>query len=98
MTMRKQELVNTLSEKTNFTKKDVRIFLAALEEITVETLQADREITLMNGLTVSRVFKESRPTRNPSTGEAIMSKAKYHPKCKFGKFMKESVNPVEVAF
>ena len=91
----KGEFVTAISNKTGFTKTDVRTFIDALEEVTVETLRSGKALTLIQGLTLSRVFKESRPSRNPRTGEQIMTRAKYVPKCKFGRFMKNSVDTQE---
>ena len=89
--MKKDEFVTAISEKTGFTKTDVRTFLIALQEVTVDGLRADKTVPVMKGMTLSRIFKNPRPTRNPQTGETMMTKAKYVPKCKFGKFLKESV-------
>lgn len=90
--MKKDEFIVAIAEKTGFTKKDVRAVLDAMQDVTIDAINEDKAVKLMNGITLTRVFKEAHPSRNPSTGETITVPAKYVPKCKIGKFLKDSVN------
>jgi nucleoid DNA-binding protein len=56
-----------------------------------ETLKDD-EIKLMDGVTLSAVYKEATTARNPMDGSVVNVPAKYAPKCKFGAAIKKVIN------
>lgn len=89
--MTKTELVKVVAGKTGFTQKDVKAVMEAVQEVVFTTLKDD-EIKLMDGITLSSVYKEATTARNPQTGEPIAVDARYAPKCKFGKAIKDAIN------
>ena len=89
--MTKTELVKVIAGKTGFTQKDVKAVMEAVQEVVFTTLK-DEEIKLMDGITLSSVYKEATTARNPQTGETVAVDARYAPKCKFGKAIKDAIN------
>lgn len=89
--MNKTELVKAMAEKTGFTQKDIKVVMEALQDVVFDTLK-NEEIKLMDGVTLSAVYKEATTARNPMTGATVDVPAKYAPKCKFGKSIKDAIN------
>lgn len=89
--MTKTELVKVVAGKTGFTQKDVKAVMEAVQEVVFETLKDD-EIKLMDGVTLSAVYKEATTARNPMDGSVVNVPAKYAPKCKFGAAIKKVIN------
>ena len=89
--MNKTELIKTISEKVGFTQKDVRSIMEALQDVVYGTIKAE-EVKIMDGVTLSAVFKEATTARNPMDGSVVQVPAKYAPKCKFGKAIKDAIN------
>ena len=89
--MTKTELVKAVAGKTGFTQKDVKAVMEGLQEVVFETLK-NEEIKLMDGVTLSAVYKEATTARNPMDGSTVNVPAKYAPKCKFGAAIKNAIN------
>ena len=89
--MNKVELVKAIADKTGFTQKDVKAVMESMQEVVFATLKED-EIKLMDGITLCAVYKEATTARNPMDGSTVNVPAKYAPKCKFGKAIKDAVN------
>lgn len=89
--MNKTEFYKAVAEKTGMTQKDTKIVFEAAQEILFETVKAEEEVKMFDGVTFSRAYKEARTSRNPRTGENINVPAKYVPKVKIGKSFKDAV-------
>ena len=89
--MKKSEFVKAIAEKTGFTQSDIREVLKAVQDVTYEGIQNDDEIKIINGVTLTRVLREPRTITSPLVGGTMDVPAKYIPKCKFGRAMKEAV-------
>jgi DNA-binding protein HU-beta len=89
--MTKTELVKAIAVKTGFTQKDVKEVLEATQEVVFATIK-DEEVKLMDGVTLSAVYKEATTARNPMDGSVVNVPAKYAPKCRFGKPIKDAIN------
>ena len=89
--MNKTELIKTVAEKAGYTQKDVKTVMETLQEVVYDTIKTE-EVKLMDGVTLSAVFKEATTARNPMNGSTVQVPAKYVPKCKFGKGIKDAVN------
>ena len=77
----KTEILNTLSEATGLTKKDIAGVLEALEALIAKSLskKGPRAFALPGLLKIKVVHKKAtkaRPGINPATGEQITIKAK----------------------
>lgn len=89
--MNRTELIKAVAEKSGFTQKDVKAVMETLQEVVYGTIKTE-EVKLMDGVTLSAVFKEATTARNPMDGSTVQVSAKYAPKCKFGKAIKDSIN------
>lgn len=89
--MTKKELIDKIVNATGITKKDTTAVLEALKEITYSALANHDEIKIFEGLILGTIFRESTVRRNPHTGERIQVEAKYVPKARFGKRIKDLV-------
>ena len=89
--MTKVELVKVVADKTGYTQKDVKAVMEAVQDVVFATIKED-EVKLMDGITLSAVYKEATTARNPMDGSIVNVPAKYAPKCKFGKAIKDAIN------
>jgi DNA-binding protein HU-beta len=89
--MNKNDLINSLSEETMFSKKDIARVLEAMKRVLVRTLKKGGKVQ-WSGLGTFLVTR--RPQRagiNPATKERIILAETMVPKFKAGKNLKEQV-------
>lgn len=90
--MNKAELISTVAEKAELTKKDaekaVGAFLAAIEE----TLAKGDKVQLVGFGTFEIRERAARKGRNPQTGEEINIEAARVPVFKAGKALRDAVS------
>jgi DNA-binding protein HU-beta len=87
--MTKTELINTLAEKLDGDRKNVRDFLEALESTVVSEMKAMGEVPLP-GLGKFKVQqRKARMGRNPATGEPLSIPAKTVVKFTLAKAIKD---------
>lgn len=89
--MNKTELIKAIADKTGFTQKDVKTVMETLQDVVYSTIKTE-EVKLMDSVSLSAVYKEATTARNPMTGATVNVPAKYAPKCKFGKSIKDALN------
>lgn len=89
--MTKSELISTLSDKADVSKKEAETVLNTFMGTVIDTLKKGEEVALTGFGTFSVKKRAARMGRNPQTGEAIKIKAAKVPKFKAGKNLKESV-------
>ena len=89
--MNKQELVNKVSEITEFTKKDSAKVVDAVFNSIAEELAIGGDIKIAGFGTFSVKERAARKGRNPKTGEEIDIAASKAPVFKSAKALKESV-------
>lgn len=89
--MTKQELIDSIANKTGQSKKDIEASLQALSDTITETLQDGGDVTIphVGKLTVKE--KAARNGRNPKTGEGITIPAKRVPAFSAAKALKDTV-------
>lgn len=85
---KKEDLVDMLSQKTGFYKKNMLDVANALEEIIIECLQAatfdhDSELRLAPGVIIRGKRKPAGDAKDPRTGEKIISPEKVIPSAVF---------------
>lgn len=90
--MNKTELINSMSEKANLTKKDAEAALKAFIESVEETLEKKEKVQLVGFGTFETRERAAREGNNPRTKEKIMIPASTVPAFKAGKEFKERVN------
>ena len=90
--MSRKELIQVVSDKTNFTKKDTEALIKASEETIIETLTNREKVTLTGFGTFDTADRAERLGRNPKTQEEITIAASVAPKFNAGKTLKDAVN------
>ena len=90
--MNKTELVASVSESSNLSKKDVQAvvdgFLAAIEN----SLKNGEKVALVGFGTFETAKREARTGRNPQTGHALEIPAKTVPKFSAGKTLRDALS------
>lgn len=89
--MNKAELVSSVAEKTDLTKKDVEKAVAGILDTITETLARGEKVQLVGFGTFETRERAARKGRNPQTGEEIQIAATNVPVFKAGKALRESV-------
>ena len=90
--MNKVELIEKISAKTGLEKKEVLKVLDAFEAVTIEALQAGKEVTLTGFGTFIAKFRSARGGVNPQKpSERIQIPAVTVPKFRAGKTLKDSL-------
>lgn len=90
--MNKTELVASIAEKTQLSKKDSEIALKAFIDVVSEQLKKGEKIQLVGFGTFEVSDRAARTGKNPQTGEVINIPASKAPKFKAGKALKDMVN------
>jgi len=90
--MNKTELVATIVEKTELSKKDAEKAVKAFTEVVADELKKGEKIQLVGFGTFEVADRPAREGRNPKTGETMTIAASKTPKFKAGKALKDMVN------
>ena len=83
--MNKTELVATIAEKAEISKKDAERALNAFTDTVSDALREGDKIQLVG-------FGAERTGRNPQSGETMVIPASKIPKFKAGKALKDAIN------
>ena len=83
--MNKAELITSMAEKSQLTKKDAETALKAFIDSVQEALENGEKVQLVGFGTFSVSKRAARNGRNPQTGAVIKIKAKKVAKFKAGK-------------
>ena len=88
MTITREEMIDLLSEKSGYYKKDVRELLHCMDEVVFEKLcevddNNDVTIQLVQGIKVSTHVVPERDRVDPRTQKPIVVKPTVKPACKF---------------
>ena len=95
--MKRKELVDELSVRTGFYKKNILEILDALDDVIVENMSMAKktkpsEVYLSNGFVFGGKYSPRHEVRNPQTGEMVMTPAKYVPYAKFKSSFRKKIN------
>lgn len=90
--MNKVGLIDVVSKKTGFTKKDTGAVVDALVEAVIEASVAGEEVSIAGFGKFSVTERAAREGRNPATGETIQIEASKSPKFKAATAYKTAVN------
>ena len=90
--MNKADLVSSVAEKTELTKKDAEKAVNAIFQSIEESLAKGDKVQLVGFGTFETKERAARIGRNPRTGEEIKIPATKVPGFKAGKALKESVS------
>lgn len=90
--MNKSELITSMSDKCDLSKKDLEKALKAFEEAVTEELVAGGKVQLVGFGTFDVVERAAREGRNPRTGATMNIEASRAPRFKAGKVLKDTIN------
>ncbi|WP_297713331.1 HU family DNA-binding protein [Clostridium sp.] len=90
--MNKAELITSMAEKSQLTKKDAEAALKAFIDSVQEALESGEKVQLVGFGTFETRERAAREGRNPRTKETINIPASTVPVFKAGKEFKERVN------
>lgn len=90
--MNKSELITSMAEKSQLTKKNAELALKAFIETVEETLSEGEKVQLVGFGTFETRDRAERKGRNPRTKEEILIPASTVPVFKAGKEFKDIVN------
>ena len=90
--MNKAELITSMAEKSQLTKKDAEAALKAFIDSVQEALEGGDKVQLVGFGTFETRERAAREGRNPRTKETISIPASTVPVFKAGKEFKERVN------
>lgn len=83
-------IIKMIADKTEYTQKDIKAFLAVAEPVLLEALKAGKSFKIMD-VTVSLVDVAERTARNLQTGEMMTVPAHKKVSFKPSKALKETV-------
>ncbi|KJS23277.1 MAG: DNA-binding protein [Clostridiaceae bacterium BRH_c20a] len=89
--MNKTELISSVAEKSELTKKDAEKAVSALFASVEEALARGEKVQLVGFGTFEVRDRKARTGRNPQTGEEIQIPAAKVPAFKAGKSLKDAV-------
>ena len=90
--MNKTELVESMAQKTEGTKKATEESLNAMIDVITDALKKGDKVQLIGFGSFEVVKRAARKGLNPQTGEELKIPASKAPKFKPGKALKDSVN------
>lgn len=95
--LKRKELVDELSIRTGFYKKNIDAILDALDDVIVENMSAatkkdPSEIHLSHGFVFGGRYSPKHEARDPRTGETVMTPAKYIPYARFSPHFRKKIN------
>ena len=91
--MKKEELIKEFKKNAGLANlKDSREILEILGKIIVDHMKDPDGITPFAGMKFISVYKDAMTVKSPSTGEPIDVSARYVPKVRFGKAVKDALN------
>lgn len=90
--MNRQELIESIVNKTALSKKDTDAVLKAFIEVVTKAVKKGDKVQLIGFGTFERTTRSARTGRNPQTGAEIKIAAKKAPRFVAGKAFKDAVN------
>ncbi|MCU1426139.1 MAG: DNA-binding protein HU-beta [Actinomycetia bacterium] len=89
--MNRSQLLNTIAERMELTRKEADQLLSSFVDIITETVSTGEDVTISGFAKFRRVDRPARMGRNPATGEAIKISAKRQAKVTPLKAFKDAV-------
>ena len=95
--LKRKQLVDELSKRTGFFKKNIDEILDALDDVIVENMSMatktePSEVHLSLGFVFGGRFSPKREVRDPRNGEVVMTPAKYIPYARFKPSFRKKIN------
>lgn len=95
--LKRQQLIDILSERTGFYKKNINEILDALDDVIVENMSAatktePSEIHLSHGFVFGGRYSPRKKAKDPRDGSEITVPARYIPYAKFKPSFRKKIN------
>ena len=90
--MNKQELIQEIATKAEFSKAAAEKFISAFTEVVSDAMAEGDKVQLIGFGTFETRERNARTARNPKTGAAVNIAAKSVPAFKAGKALKDAIN------
>ncbi|MBU4690745.1 HU family DNA-binding protein [Mycoplasma zalophi] len=90
--MNKKQLLQETSKRLNLNYQEVVNIYDAIEEIILEGLKKHEKISISGFGTFTTQFKDQKETINKFSQKPLTVQAKYEPKFKFSKVVKQKIN------
>ena len=91
----KAEMIDAVAQKTGLNKSQAANAVDAVFETIQQTMVDGKKFTMTGFGTFQVMARQSRPGRNPQTGEKIVIPGKLVPKFKAGKNLKKALESIE---
>lgn len=92
-TLNKKDLVNLVSAKTGFSKRDTRTMITALKDVITDTLVADNKIILVGLGRFEVRSRAPRVGRDPNNGITVQIPAQKRPYFKPSPILSRKIDP-----
>lgn len=93
MQLSKSNLIAEIQSRLDrITRKEIESVLTAYSEVTSEYLWDNVAVPIPGIGKLTLIHRQSRPARNPQTGEQVMTQPKYVPKFKPAKPLEDWLN------
>jgi len=89
--MKKNDVVNELSNMRNITKKEAGEIVEQVLDIIKTGIKEDGEVDFYGFAKFTKVHKNATTARSPKTGETVQVAEKDVPKCKFSSIFKKEL-------
>ena len=89
--MTQTQIIATMAEKVDVSKKEAKVFITALSELAHKETKKNGEFTFPGVGKLVKQKRKARTGRNPATGEAIKIPAKTVLKFRIAKAAKDAV-------
>lgn len=90
--MKKIDFVREFAANADLSMKDAKEIMQVMGDTIVAHMKDEDGVCPFAGMKFVAVYKDARKTRNPQTGEMMTVPAKYAPRVRFGKAVKEAIN------
>lgn len=90
--MNKAEFIKEVATKAGKTQKDVKELLEVMQTVVFDTVKAEDEVKVFDGVCLMGVHKDACVKRNPIDGTQVNVPEKTAIKAKFGKTVKDYIN------
>ena len=90
--MTKENFYRVVADKAGISIKEAKRLGGVIGETLIECMKDPEGVSPFTGMKFFSSYSEAKTGRNPQTGEPITISARYMPKAKFGKAVKEGIN------
>lgn len=90
--MTRLEFIGEFAKRAEIPKRWATTYMTIVKEIIEDHMRDEDGVTPVMGLHLHTFYRDEREVICPGTGEVVLGKARYVPKCKFGQNIKKAIN------